>query len=133
MHPGLAPGKIGFADRRFDDFAMCVRKLVRCVGVAPTRQASRARMLLLHHHLFVEKCAPARTCTSILRLRTAACTALTPRELYLELVAEFGIAPNSPRLQRGANLSQLFSHWGKGSLHEVTLLGLSVIGRLLYF
>ena len=25
------------------------------------------------------------------------------------LVAEFGIAPNSPRLQRGANLSQLFS------------------------
>ncbi len=25
------------------------------------------------------------------------------------MVAEFGIAPNSPRLQRGANLSQLFS------------------------
>jgi hypothetical protein len=24
-------------------------------------------------------------------------------------LAEFGIAPNSPRLQRGANLSQLFS------------------------
>ena len=29
--------------------------------------------------------------------------------MMLELVAEFGIAPNSPRLQRGANLSQLFS------------------------
>lgn len=27
------------------------------------------------------------------------------------MVAEFGIAPNSPRLQRGANLSQLFSRW----------------------
>ena len=79
--------------------------------------------------------APARTCTSNLRLRTATCTALTPRELvkafascrcrpgpcgledrhahcYINdagLVAEFGIAPNSPRLQRGANLSQLFS------------------------
>ena len=83
--------------------------------------------------------APARTCTSNLRLRTATCRALTPRELKLrhagaaparavwktamraatsmmlnllpfaEVVAEFGIAPNSPRLQRGANLSQLFS------------------------
>jgi hypothetical protein len=78
--------------------------------------------------------APARTCTSNLRLRTATCRALTPRELktfascrccpgpcgledryarcYINdagLVAEFGIAPNSPRLQRGANLSQLFS------------------------
>lgn len=51
-------------------------KGVRCVGVAPTRRASRARMLLLHHHLG----APARTCTSTLRLRTAACTTLTPRE-----------------------------------------------------
>ena len=29
--------------------------------------------------------------------------------MMLELVADFGIAPNSPRLQRGANLSQLFS------------------------
>ena len=81
--------------------------------------------------------APARTCTSTLRLRTATCTTLTPRELktfascrcrpgpcgledrharcYIndaglnKMVAEFGIAPNSPRLQRGANLSQLFS------------------------
>ncbi len=86
--------------------------------------------------------APARTCTSTLRLRTATCMTLTPRELsgktrascrcrpgpcgledrharcyindaellpFAEVVAEFGIAPNSPRLQRGANLSQLFS------------------------
>ena len=45
-------------------------------------------------------------------------------------VAAFGIAPNSPRLQRGANLSQLHSHW---SLHEVTLPGLPVINRLLFF
>ena len=51
--------------------------------------------------------APARTCTSNLRLRRAACRALTLREL--KLVAAFGIAPNSPRLQRGANLSQLHS------------------------
>lgn len=106
--------------------------------------------------------APARTCTSTLRLRTATRTTLTPRE-HLEtfascrcrpgpcgledrharcyindaglnkLVAEFGIAPNSPRLQRGANLSQLFSLWGKWSLHEVTLLGLSIISRWLCF
>ena len=53
--------------------------------------------------------------------------------MMLELVAEFGIAPNSPRLQRGANLSQLFSLWGKWSLHEVTLLGLSIISRWLCF
>jgi hypothetical protein len=85
----------------------CAWKLVRYVGVAPTRRASQARMLLLHHHLSKwvlrseshrhgllyersallalprrnETGAPARTCTSTLRLRTAACMALTPREL----------------------------------------------------
>jgi hypothetical protein len=26
-HPGLAPGKIGFADRRLADFAMCVNEI----------------------------------------------------------------------------------------------------------
>ena len=52
--------------------------------------------------------APARTCTSNLRLRRAACRALTHRE-RVKLVAAFGIAPNSPRLHRGANLSQLHS------------------------
>ena len=32
----------------------------------------------------------------------------------VKLVAVFGIAPNSPRLQRGANLSQLFRLWESG-------------------
>jgi hypothetical protein len=36
----------------------------------------------------------------------------TDTSMMLEMVAEFGIAPNSPRLQRGANLSQLFSRKG---------------------
>ena len=51
----------------------------------------------------------------------------------IKVVAEFGIAPNSPRLQRGANLSQLFSRCGNWSLHEVTLLGLPIINRRLCF
>jgi hypothetical protein len=45
-------------------------------------------------------------------------------------LAAAGIAPASSRLQRDANLSQLNS---RRSLHEVTLLGLSVIDRLLCF
>ena len=87
-------------------------KVVRCVGLAPTRRASQARMLLAtsspgtaygskwilrseshRHGLLYERSAllalprrnetgaPARTCTSTLRLRTAACMALTLREL----------------------------------------------------
>jgi hypothetical protein len=52
------------------------------------------------------------------------------QDRQLRMAAAAGIAPASPRLQRGANLSQLNSHW---SLHEVTLPGLSVIDRLLCF
>lgn len=48
----------------------------------------------------------------------------------LKVVAAFGIAPNSPRLQRGANLSQLRSQW---SLRAVSRRGLSLIGRGLCF
>ena len=47
------------------------------------------------------------------------------------MVAAAGIAPASPPLQGGANLSQLNSQ--KKSLREVTLLGLSVINRWLCF
>ena len=110
-------------------------------GKTVLRPESHRHRLLYERSAFLalprrnETGAPARTCTSNLRLRTAACRALTPRELmktfascrccpgpsgledrharcYINdagLVAEFGIAPNSPRLQRGANLSQLFS------------------------
>ena len=104
------------------------------------RPASHRHRLLYERSAFLalprrnETGAPARTCTSTLRLRTATCMTLTPRELktfascrcrpgpcgledrharcYINdagTVAEFGIAPNSPRLQRGANLSQLLS------------------------
>ena len=55
--------------------------------------------------------------------------AVTP--MTLKMVAAAGIAPASPPLQRGANLSQLNSQ--KWSLREVTLLGLSVISRWLCF
>ncbi len=50
--PGPAPGKSGVATRRLDDFGIArVFEMVRCVGVAPTPRASRARMLRLHYHL----------------------------------------------------------------------------------
>ncbi len=77
--------------------------------------------------------------------------------MMLELVAEFGIAPNSPRLQRGANLSQLFSlklvpprgnaprsidyqsmalllsYGGKNSPVKVTLPRVSDVSRAYYY
>ena len=55
--------------------------------------------------------------------------AVTPMA-HVKMVAAAGIAPASPPLQGGANLSQLNSHW---SLHEVMLPGLSVICRRLYY
>ena len=82
--------------------------------------------------------------------------AVTPMTL-LKVVAASGIAPDSPRLQRGANLSQLHSRGpsaryraavsrlsGEGSAFElrrneewspdvVTLHGLPGVGRLLSF
>ena len=53
---------------------------------------------------------------------------------FVRLVPEVGIAPTSPRLQRGANLPQLLGvlahgvHW---SSRAVTLRGLPVISRVL--
>ena len=78
-HPGLAPGKIGFADRRFDDFAMCVRKKGQVRG-SRTHPAGFTGPNAAATSSPEKKRAPARTCTSTLRLRTAACTTLTPRE-----------------------------------------------------
>ena len=56
--------------------------------------------------------------------------AVTPMTLW-KMVAASGIAPDSPRLQRGADLSsQLHSQW---SLRAVSRRGLSLIGRGLCF
>ena len=49
---------------------------------------------------------------------------------HLKVVAASGIAPDSPRLQRGADLSQLHSHW---SLRAVVRRGRPLIGRVLCF
>ena len=84
-------------------------KLVLPRGLAPRPFAfARRHARLLHlgskwgkrlHHAGA---APAR---AVWKTAMRAATSM-----MLELAAEFGIAPNSPRLQRGANLSQLFSH-----------------------
>lgn len=55
--------------------------------------------------------------------------AVTPM-MHVKVVAASGIAPDSPRLQRGADLSQLHSQW---SLRAVSRRGLSLIGRGLCF
>ena len=61
---------------------------------------------------------------------------------WFGVVPEVGIAPTSPRLQRGANLSQLLGEIGSASRSSasegwssraVTLRGLPVIGRALCF
>jgi hypothetical protein len=54
----------------------------------------------------------------------------------LKLVPEVGIAPTSPRFQRGANLSQLLgvpAHGEDWSSRQVTRLRLPVISRTLCF
>src|SRR5258706_457037 len=63
---------------------------------------------------------------------------IRPRELLcihgLKMVPEVGIAPTSPRLQRGANLPQLLgvlAHGQNWSSRQVTLLRLPVISRVL--
>ena len=82
-------------------------KLALPRGLAPRPFAfARRHARLLHLGSFVNVlhhagAAPAHTVwKTVMRAATS---------MMRELVAEFGIAPNSPRLQRGANLSQLFS------------------------
>ncbi len=55
---------------------------------------------------------------------------------FILLAPEVGIAPTSPRLQRGANLPQLLgvlAHGPYWSSRQVTLLRLPVISRVLCF
>ena len=99
---GLAPRTSAFAERHAGFCYTSGANVVRHAGAAP---------------------APAVWKTAVL--------AVTPMA-HLKMVAASGIAPDSPRLQRGANLSQLHSHETE-SLHEVTLLGLPDVSRLLYF
>ena len=102
---GLAPRTSAFAERNAEllhlgSYESIESKTLRHAGAAP---------------------APAVWKTAVL--------AVTPMT-RMKVVAAFGIAPNSPRLQRGANLSQLRSQW---SLRAVSRRGLSLIGRGLYF
>lgn len=132
--PRTRTGYLGFADRRFDDFTLCAKKWSGAWDLHPPRRLHRPECSLATLSPESKSGAPARTRTSNLRLRKAACRTLTPREqngapcrscadtVSLEethaavtpmtrskMVAASGIAPDSPRLQRGANLSQLHS------------------------
>lgn len=58
--PGLAPGKIGFADRRLDAFAMRVENYCRPQDSGaweshPPRGLHRPECCWLHHHLVLQK------------------------------------------------------------------------------
>ena len=102
---GLAPRTSAFAKRRAEllhlgSYELNESKTLRHAGAAP---------------------APAVWKTAVL--------AVTPMT-RMKVVAASGIAPDSPRLQRGANLSQLHSQW---SLRAVSRRGLSLIGRGLCF
>ena len=93
---GLAPRASAFAERRAS-LTLREPKMVRHAGAAPA--------LYLWKRLVL---------------------AVTPMTLVLKMVAASGIAPDSPRFRRGANLSQLRSQW---SLRAVSRRGLSLIGR----
>ena len=102
---GLAPRASAFAKRRaellhFGSYELNESKTLRHAGAAP---------------------APAVWKTAVLAVT---------RMTRMKMVAASGIAPDSPRLQRGADLSQLHSQW---SLRAVLRRGLPLIGRVLCF
>ena len=156
-HPGLAPGKIGFADRQLVDFAMCVIKWSGAWDSHPPGRLHRPECCWLHHHLVLrtavkwilrpeshrhrllyersaflalprrnETGAPARNCTSTLRLRTAACTALTPREQMGKRLHHAGAAPTRAvwKTAMRAATSMMLDWWLNSELRR-TLLGFS--------
>ena len=97
-------------------------------GLAPRTSAFAERRAELLHFGSIENVrhAGAAPALCLWKRRVLAVTPMT----HLKVVAAFGIAPNSPRLQRGADLSQLHSQW---SLRAVSRRGLSLIGRGLCF
>ena len=113
----LSPGKTGSSGRSRTGIVFFTKevhfwfchggmKLVLPRGLAPRSFAFARRHARLLHLGSLKTFASCRCCPgpSGLEDRHARC--------YINdagMVAEFGIAPNSPRLQRGANLSQLFS------------------------
>ena len=63
---------------------------------------------LVRRFLVPGEAAGAAPAPAVWKTAVLAVTPMTP----MKVVAAFGIAPNSPRLQRGANLSQLRSQYG---------------------
>ena len=77
------------------------------------------------HANLADPSAPARNCTSILRLRTAACTTLTPRELGKRLHhAGAAPAPAVWKTAMRAATSMMLDWWLNSELRR-TLLGFS--------
>lgn len=91
-------------------------------GLAPRASAfARRRAELLHFGS--KNGAPCRSCTGTVSLEEthAAVIPMTRSKM----VAASGIAPNSPRLQRGANLSQLHSLCGPSARYRAAVFHLS--------
>ena len=76
-------------------------------GLAPRTSAFAGRRAGLLHFGSFEKRAPCRCCPGARGLEDRRACSYTNDA---NVVAASGIAPDSPRLQRGANLSQLRSH-----------------------
>jgi hypothetical protein len=92
-HPGLAPG-ISVLQTDGSTTLPCARlKVGRSTGAAPVRRSSQDRMLAVTSRPPFESDPPL-----VVTLMT-----------QTKMVAASGIAPDSPRFQRGANLSQLHS------------------------
>jgi hypothetical protein len=100
------------------------RRFAQSVSLCSARRAA-CRILTLRELKMVRH-AGAAPAPAVWKTAVLAVTPMT----RMKMVAASGIAPGSPRLQRGANLSQLHSQW---SLRGVSRRGLSVIGRLLCF
>ena len=96
-------------------------------GLAPRSSAfAERRASLTLRELKMVRHAGAAPAPAVWKTAVLAVTPMT----RMKMVAASGIAPDSPRLQRGADLSQLHSQW---SLRAVSRRGLSLIGRGLCF
>ena len=182
-HPGLAPGKIGFADRQLVDFAMCVNEIdqvrgtrthpagftgLNAAGYIITWENWILRPVSHRHRLLYERSAllalprrnetgaPARTCTSTLRLRTATCMLLhlgsskrlhhagaapahavwkTAMRAATSMMLDWWLNSELRRTLLGFNEALICLSYSavKWSLHEELHLGRPIINRWLYF
>ena len=100
---GLAPAKVCLKDRARE--LLCIHGRSECRIENEECRISEGRPIILHFEF---------------------CT------LHLKVVPEVGIAPTSPRLQRGANLPQLLGGWPENGLMDTWIMAMRDIASVVH-